>query len=50
MEEIKRIILYFVNVRPKHYEGKAGRLSMFSILAKRIGNIKDTAVMECNLD
>jgi hypothetical protein len=39
-----------VNVRPKHYEGKALRLSLFSILAKRIGDIKDNAVIECSLD
>ena len=39
-----------VNVRPKNYEGKAGRLSMFSMLAKRIGFIEDSAVKECHLD
>lgn len=39
-----------VNVRPKHYEGKAGRLSMFSGLSKQIGFIKDDAIMECHLD
>jgi hypothetical protein len=39
-----------VNVRPKHYEGKAGRLSMFSILAKGIGNLEGDAIMECTLD
>lgn len=39
-----------VNVRPKQYEGKAGRLSMFSILAKRIGNLEGNAIMECTLD
>jgi hypothetical protein len=39
-----------VNVRPKHYEGKAGRLSMFSVLSKRIGSIEDHDIMECHLD
>lgn len=39
-----------VNVRPKNYEGKAGRLSMFSVLSKRIGFIDDNDVMECHLD
>lgn len=39
-----------VNVRPKNYEGKAGRLSMFSKLAKRIGFIDDEAIMECHID
>jgi hypothetical protein len=39
-----------VNVRPKHYEGKAGRLSLFSVLAKRIGSIEHNAIMECTLD
>lgn len=39
-----------VNVRPKNYEGKAGRLSMFSQLAKRIGFIGDEAIMECHID
>jgi hypothetical protein len=39
-----------VNVRPRNYEGKAGRLSMFSVLSKRIGFIEDEAIMECHLD
>jgi len=39
-----------VNVRPKNYEGKAARLSMFSMLSKRIGFIEDDAIKECHLD
>jgi hypothetical protein len=39
-----------VNVRPKHYQGKAGILSFFSILAQRLGDIKHNAVKACNID
>lgn len=39
-----------VNVAPKDYGGPAGRLSYFSELAKKVGFLSDTQLLECEVD